>query len=431
MTSVDVDEYAKRRIPGLNPSAADLEAADSEILAKRIKLHWLRDGTLSIEAGPHIGVVNLDCASIRVVPKLVGSELGVLQMLDYVAGIDSLHDIGRLQELGTGLNLRDLVCLLLNRECGRLLRHGLRLDYVRHEEALPVVRGRLMVDRQVTRRFGLLDRLECRYDERSGDIDDNRLCAAALQLAARTAQAHHIRDEAHRLATDFATQCTTAGFDARAATERLTYHRANEHYRHAHRWARMLVGGTAFSDLYTGSGTAAPAFMINMNVLFEDFVTRLLYDALAGTDVRVRPQESLLRAIRTSSGHRYTTITPDIQLIRGQGATAWRCSIDAKYKLYADKRIGTADLFQNFVYAHVLSRSVDAVPPTAYILYASDRDRPHETITLHRQDGPTAHITAIAVNIPSCINSIAAGESPVLLAELRQMILNGAEFGNC
>ncbi|MEU6036037.1 hypothetical protein ABZ801_11570 [Actinomadura sp. NPDC047616] len=420
--TVTVSEYAKERVTGLTPSLADLEAADSEELAKRIALRWLHDGTLAIEAGSHIGVINLDCVSIHVTPKLAGSELGVLQMLDYAAGIDSLHDIARLQQLGTGLNLRDLVCLLLTHECDKLLRHGLRRDYLRREESLPVVRGRLLVDRQILRRFGRLDRLECRYDERSGDIDDNRLCAAALELAARTVQASHVRDEARRLAADFTVQCSTTGFDARAAAERLVYHRANEHYRNAHRWARMLLGRTALNDLYTGSGTTVSAFMIDMNTLFEDFVTRLLRQAFAGTDITVRSQESLPGAIRAGDGRRYSPITPDIQLVRGHGPTAWRCSVDAKYKLYSEKRIQTSDLFQSFVYAQALSGTTDTGPPSAYILYGSDHDLPHETITLHRRDKPAAHVTAIAVNVPASLRFIADKASPPLLADLRSLL---------
>lgn len=426
VSTVTVEEYATKWVPGLKPSPADLEAADSEDLAKRIRLRWLHDGALLIDAGPHIGVVNLDCAAIHVTPKLVGSELDVLQMLDYAAGIDSLHHIARLQELGTGLNLRDLVCLLLTRECDKLLRHGLRRDYLRREESLPVLRGRLLVDRQILRRFGRLDQLECRYDERSSDIDDNRLCAAALQLAAYTAQAPHVRGAARRLAADFTAQCTTTGFDARTAVEHLIYHRANEYYRDAHRWARMLLGKTALSDLYTGSGTTTPAFMINMNVLFEDFVTRLLHQAAVGTGIRVRPQDPLHGVIRTQDGHRYATIIPDIQLIRGHGPTAWRRSIDAKYKLYTGKQIETSDLFQNFIYAQALSSSGDTNPPSAYVLYASDRDLPHETITLHRQDKAAAHVTAIAVNVPTFLKFIATKEPPPLLARLRSLILEKA-----
>ncbi|GAA3967826.1 McrBC 5-methylcytosine restriction system component [Actinomadura viridis] len=415
MRPIEVDEHKRRIEPNLEPGPADLEATGSPDLAKRITLRWLRGNVLDIKAGSHIGVVNLDCVCIRVRPKLAGSELGVLQMLDYASGVESLRDIGLLQQLGEGLDLRDLVCLLLNQECDRLLQHGLRRDYLRREEALPVVRGRLLADRQVLHRFGRLDRLECRYDERSGDIDDNRLCAAALWLAARTARASAVREHARRLAAQFTAHCGTVGFDARATVERLTYHRANEHYRNAHRWAAMLIGHKAFGNLYTTSGITTPAFMIDMNGLFEDFVVRLLRDAVAGTDISVRRQDTLRSAITKADGRAYTRITPDLQLVRGHGPGTWRCSVDAKYKLYTDRRLSTADLYQSFAYAHALSSSSDTTPPTAYLLYAADHDRPPETVTLHRRDrAASARVTSMPINVRAILAALAAGDPPPL-----------------
>ncbi|MBE1530471.1 McrC family protein [Actinomadura algeriensis] len=424
MTVISVEEYKIGRADGLKPSAADLAAAGSKALSKRVTLRWLRDDVLEVEAGPYVGVLELDCATVRVRPKLAGEELAVLQMIDYATGLDALRDIGTVQHLGEGLDLRDLVCLLLTREAGRLLRHGLRRDYLRREEDLPTVRGRLLADRQVMRRFGRLDRLECRYDERSGDILDNRLCTAALNLAARTATDARVRNDARRLAADFADVCTTRGFDVRAAAERLVYHRANEHYRDAHRWALMLLGRTAFSGLYADHGPVTSAFMVDMNKLFEDFVTRLLRDAAAGTGVDVLPQKTLTRAVMTEGGKTYAPITPDVQLVRGHGPRAWRRSVDAKYKLYGDKKIQTSDLFQSFAYAHALSGADGGGPPTAYVLYAADRDVLPKTIRVHRHDGAAAaQVTCVAVNVPEVLGCLAAGEPPPIIEELRHALL--------
>ncbi|WP_160161093.1 McrC family protein [Actinomadura sp. K4S16] len=406
MRTVVVSEYGKCRVKGLEPSPADIAVVESEELAKRIRLRWLRDGTLEVEAGSHVGVVDLDCVSVRVRPKLAGSELGVLEMLDYAAGLRSLRELPLLRRLGTGLSLRDLVCLLLTRECDRLLRHGLRRDYLRREEALPAVRGRLLAERQVTRRFGMLDRLECRYDERSSDILDNRLCAAALNTAARTAQDADVRADARRLAADFSGVCAAGGFDVRSAVERLTYHRANERYRNAHRWARMLLEGAAFTDRHTKAGRTTHAFMVDMNTLFEEFVTRLMRDAFSETSVIVRDQEALPGAIRGASGDSYTEIRPDIQLVQGRRL----CPVDAKYKLYGEKQVSSSDLFQSFVYAQAAGGSDEV--PRAFIVYASDRDMPPKTVGLHGRDGGVAaRVTYVAVDIPKVLQVETAREA--------------------
>ena len=81
------------------------------------------------------------------------------------------------------------LALLLAEECRRVVRAGLLADYIEREEDLPILRGRLLLDRQVLRRFGRLDRLECRHDEHERDILENRILAAALRACGRRAAA--------------------------------------------------------------------------------------------------------------------------------------------------------------------------------------------------------------------------------------------------
>ncbi len=269
----------------------------------------------------------------------------------------------------------------------------------------------------------MLDRLECRYDERSADILDNRLCGAALQFAARVAKDPDVRARARRLAADFSGVCALDGFDVRSAVERLVYHRANEHYRNAHRWARMLLEGSSFRD--AGLNRTTHAFMVDMNKLFEDFVTRLLRDAFSGSGVSVQAQENLAGAIRGEGGGSYTEIRPDVLLVQGRGTNARRCSVDAKYKLYADKKVATSDLFQSFVYAQAAGGS----SPTGFIVYASERDVPSRTVRLHRGDGGVAaRVTYVAVNVPQVLASITARDG--LFAELRDQIAARGNFAD-
>jgi len=53
------------------------------------------------------------------------------------------------------------------------------------EEEIPVVRGRLLVQKQILKRFGRIDRLECRYDEYLTDTVENRILLAALAACAK------------------------------------------------------------------------------------------------------------------------------------------------------------------------------------------------------------------------------------------------------
>ncbi|MEU7455399.1 McrC family protein [Streptosporangium roseum] len=412
-----LDEYQKTWVGDLSPSATDRAAAYSEDLGQRLRLRWLASGELEVEATSYIGVVALDCVTIHIRPKLVGRELAVLRMLDYASGLPALRHMDRLRNLpNQGHDLRDLICLLLTVECEALVRHGLRRDYIRRQETLPAIRGRLLADQQVLRRFGRLDRLECRFDEFDSDILDNRLCAAALRVAAHSARDEALRARARRVATDFSEVCTTDGLDVRWVAQHLTYHRPNEHYRQAHRWALLLLQAPGFTDLLSTGGPSSRTFMLDMNSLFEAFATQLLREATHRTGIAVRAQESLSRSISRPDGRSYTSITPDIQLVHGHGPGAWRRSVDVKYKLYADRTIKPSDLYQSFAYGQVLSSEET---PTAYILFASDRDGEPDHVVLRRLDGvPVAKLISVGVNVPRVLETLGTPRLQPLLNRL-------------
>ncbi|MES9537590.1 hypothetical protein [Actinomadura sp. NPDC000600] len=135
-------------------------------------------------------------------------------------------------------------------------------------------------------------------------------------------------------------------------------------------------------------------------------MTRLMRDAFSGTSVIVRDQEALPGAIRGESSDSYTEIRPDIQLVQGRRL----CSVDAKYKLYAEKQVSSSDLFQSFAYAQAAGGPGE--PPRAFIVYASDRGMPPKTVGLHRRDGGVvARVTHIAVDIPKVLHEETAREA--------------------
>src|SRR5206468_8367732 len=100
-------------------------------------------------------------------------------LLECVSGLEGLWRTGGETSISVaGDSLFDLVALLFAEACEGVVRRGLLADYVQHEDALPVVRGRILPDRQILRRFGQLDRIHCRFDELEHDVDENRVIAA-------------------------------------------------------------------------------------------------------------------------------------------------------------------------------------------------------------------------------------------------------------
>ena len=205
--------------------AGSLSAADGNVHVEE-----LRSG-VRVRTSSWIGVVRFEGFEFRVVPKLVGGNLGVLEMLEYASGLDALARLRGVRELATSAEGRlvDLLALLLAEASERLLREGLLADYVTHEEPLEILRGRLLVTEQVVKRFGRLDRLECRFDEFETDIMENRLVTVALGLARRVCHDPEIRRRVSRLHAVFAEACDPGAFEYARTRRQLHYHRRNEH----------------------------------------------------------------------------------------------------------------------------------------------------------------------------------------------------------
>ena len=65
------------------------------------------------------------------------------------------------------------------------------------------------------------------------------------------------------------------------------YGRRNERYRSAHKLAILVLRGLAIADLFDSSSGRINAFMLNMNTVFEQFVSRLVANFLEGSRLEV------------------------------------------------------------------------------------------------------------------------------------------------
>jgi 5-methylcytosine-specific restriction enzyme subunit McrC len=386
------------------PTNADLTtaAALGRDGANRLQLDWLHDGTLRVSSRASVGVVRLERAELHVVPKLAGGNLGVLQMVDYASGLEALHHLPGIRELDTGgAGLLDLVCLLLLEASALVLRQGLLRDYTVHEDAVATLRGRLRINEQVRRRYGQVDVLECRFDEHEADVLENQLLLAGLEVAQRVTSVDDLRARATRLAIAFGEVCRPATVEEREAARRIAYHRRNAHYRAAHHWALVLLERLGITDLYaTGPGQSF-VFLIDMNRLFEAFVTRLLTDTLEPQGIRVLPQHRTPSIVVDEDlGTTYARVIPDLLV---ELPTGRRIPADAKYKRYDDRRVDRGDVYQAFLYAFAYAHHA-AGTPSSLIIYPATAGSAGFRLAIQNTSGLRgARITGLPVDIEKAL----------------------------
>ena len=409
------------------PQAADL--ALTETLGSSgtspLAVTWLHDGTVRVTARSWVGVVRFSSFEVRVVPKLVGGNLGVLAMVDYASGLNFLRRLPVQRTLPMDdTHLLELLCLLLAEEATSVARQGLLADYRVIEEALGVVRGRLLVREQVTRRFGQLAMLECRFDEFGTDVPENQLVAWALSRAARVCSDDNVRRALRRVLPVFEQACEPDVRDPQWYRNHIVYGRRNRHYREVHELSYLILEGLALRDLYNDGGVRCFSFLLDMNVLFERFVTRLLADSI-GDLASVVSQMKVRSVIRNElTGRTYAEIRPDIVVeYCASGGNLQRLPIDAKYKLYDMRKISPADIYQVFLYAYAFQHS--GQDASAAVFYPAERWTGSPRLGIHSLSASgAARLTGWGINVQQALGAIAGGGSA--LAEVHAWMRTAA-----
>jgi 5-methylcytosine-specific restriction enzyme subunit McrC len=393
----------------------------------RLGVEELRSG-VRVTATSWVGVARFEQFEVRVVPKLAGGTLGLVEMIEFATGLNALRRSSGIRTLATeGANLFDLVALLLAEGCERIARGGLLADYVEMEDELPAVRGRLLGDRQVLKRFGQVDRVVCRYDELEQDVVENQLLAAALGKCARRVKDDSVRLRVGRLRSLFAEACRPEKLNLEAARWHLTYNRQNAHYRDPHALAWLVLDGLrAVKDIYTPGRTRCFAFLLDMNLLFEKFIHRLFELILDGGSYSLDYQRSDKSIVWDADKNQpYSRVIPDL-LVRSRRPPFGRLAVDAKYKLYDERKVSPADVYQSFLYAYAFGGgdAERASPPVALIVYPSAAGQPKSLRLSVRRTGGLAgaEIHGFGVPITECLSEVRSGVRGPSLTVLREAV---------
>jgi 5-methylcytosine-specific restriction enzyme subunit McrC len=320
-------------------------------------------GAWSVRAAQHVGVIIVDEElEVRIRPKVP------IDRLLFLVAFARDERIWR-TDIVDLIVKDDLVASMgwaFAQHAEAALARGVLQSYVRFEEALQGVRGRLREGDQLRRHFGLLLPVEVAYDDYTVDIIENRLLMAACRrLLMLPGLPSIVRARLRHL---------TGRLDGVGEVERhqilqggVQFTRLNERYRPAVRLAQAILMGTSLEqDLGAHQGVA---FLFDMNRVFEDFVTETLGRTLERIGGRTDAQYPGFLDEREA-----IEIKPD--LVWWQGGKC-RAVIDAKYKATRVDEVPNADVYQAMAY----SLALDVRP--AFLIYAASNESPGEHVVVH------------------------------------------------
>ena len=361
MRQVNLREYAESEYT-LSDAERDVLLGEAKTLDLSIMPIAGEGSGYLLKPGSTVGAVEIGGLSVLIQPKIGIPQ--ILSLACYAMGAYRLQE-ERLFDFEERVALPDALALALGAAARRAFSRGLLHGYLTEEEALYTVRGRIRFDEQIRRRFGVPLPVEVRYDEFTDDVLANRLVKAAVgRLGMMQLRSHAARRGLGWIA-GMLDNVSLVEFLPDSVPE-VPFDRLNEHYSDVVALSRLILRHGAFES---GRGVVrASGFLMDMNVVFQEFVTVALREALGVSGDVFCSDKKLTgnRRIYLAKGNR-VKLEPDLTWWDGRDCVFVG---DAKYKDLTDERAPNADLYQLLAYATALDL------PGGLLVYAKGEREP-------------------------------------------------------
>ena len=352
MRQIDLQEYQQSEaIPLSITERDDLQAV---LPSLTIVPAAGEDAAYHLTPSSTVGAVEIGDLSVLIRPKIGIPQL--LSLACYAMGVfkpqeKRLFDFE--EETETPL---DTLALALHAAARRAFSRGLLHGYRTEEEALHTVRGRIRFADQIRQRFGIPLPIEVRYDEFTDDITENQLVkAAAIRLGGMRLRSQQARRNLGWIAAMLENVSSVESFPKDVPDVR--FDRINEHYRGVVGLSRLILRHSAFES--ERGVVHATGFLMDMNTLFQEFLTVALRETLGLTERVFREKN-----IDTLDVDGKVKLRPDLTWWHGR-----ECQFvgDAKYKGIENESVPNADLYQLLAYVTALNL------PGGLLIYAQGK----------------------------------------------------------
>ena len=388
MRRIDLREYEASEPYAL--SVPERDALRQAIESIAIEPIHGTEGAYSLTPGSTVGAMEIGGMSVLIRPKIGIPKL--LSLVCYAMGAYRPQE-ERTFDFEENVALPDALALALASHARRAFSRGLLHGYRTEEEALHTVRGRIRFGEQIRRRFGVPLPVEVSYDDFTDDVLANRLAkAAAVRLGGMRLRSRLAR---RGLGWILGTldNVSLDSFPPSAVPE-VAFDRLNEHYRGVVVLSRLILRHSAFES---GRGAVrASGFLMDMNVVFQEFVTTALREALGASD-------RLFCSDNQLTGDRRIYLDEESRVSLKPDLTWWhdgRCMFvgDAKYKAVRDRRIPNADLYQLLAYVTALKL------PSGMLVYAEGEEAP----VIHKVRNSGKRLEVEALDLSGTLEAVLA-----------------------
>ena len=309
-----------------------------------------------VRARNWVGVVQVPGLQIEILPKTDSDEGQARKNLLFMMSVCRRLPIRERDIASLLLEKRPILEALIAVFSGRLLnelRRGLDQKYVRREENMGFVRGKIVLPVHLRRNLAHSERVYIAYDEFLADTPINhilkRACRVLLRQARSTATQRELREAILVMANVADRHIVREDFLD------LGLNRQNERFRDLLDFCRLVL----FDGTPAPRRGETPTFslLVSMNELFEEFVARLIRRhanelGFERSSVHVQAKRMRRHLLRDEQGRGRYKLKPDVLIADTNNRTTR--ILDTKWKTLDGDRSNKpaeADVYQLHAYA--------------------------------------------------------------------------------
>ncbi|MDR3345567.1 MAG: McrC family protein [Campylobacteraceae bacterium] len=316
--------------------------------AQYLKPCWKKGFGEVLQAQNYVGIIQTkDGTTIEILPKIADisddencneTKKILIKMLKTLKN-SPFKNLDTANLKTNKMPLLEIFITMFLEELSKLIRQGLRSDYIGREENLKYLKGKLDINEHIKRNYVHKERFFVKYQEFLSDRVENRLIKTTLEflykMSHSTANQQHIRE--FLFVFDDISLCG----DVKTAFTNIKINRQLAHYEQTLLWCKTFLLHDSFTP-YSGDDVAF-ALLFDMNKLFESYVGHYLRQK--PLSVKLQDKTHFL-AYQNSSGK--FRLQPDIVITRENKPTI---IADTKWKILGENDyVNQADMYQLYAY---------------------------------------------------------------------------------
>lgn len=360
-----------------------------------LKIGYRRYVGKTISVNNYVGIIQMKNGfQIEVLPKIdiADSDDGVRTKKVFMNMLRSMKDFpgksfnaANLQM--SKMNLYELFVNMYIQEVRKLLKHGLKSNYVSKNDNLNFFKGKLDVNNHIKKNLAHKERFYMTYDDYLLDRAENRIVKATLEKLLRVSGSAENQKEIRHQLTCFEMVNTSNNYQKDLASVHID--RTTEDYKMLIEWSKIFLFNKSFSS-FTGE-TMSRAMLFPMEKVYESYVVKYMKKVFGADGWKVSSQD---KGYYLFDSPRKFALRPDIVISKDNHVIV----LDTKWKrLVPDQRlnygIDQGDMYQMYAYSNKYSKKNGDKPSSIILLYPQTEDmKDREDIMFTSDDGVVVNV---------------------------------------